>query len=53
MFDDELGQSMNHIAKKLGLSYGELVNAANKGALKLLYQNRDKLKLKELLEGGE
>jgi len=44
------------LAKSLGISHNSLGHRSRVGAIKILYQNRDKIDLKEILgieEGGE
>ena len=52
LFNEDV-YSIRTLAEERGKTYGSYIHNAYKGALKILYQNEDKLKLKELLGGGE
>lgn len=50
---DGEGKTMRELAEEEGVVVGSIYNNAYRGAVKLLYQNREKLNLKKLLGGGE
>jgi hypothetical protein len=51
LFDKE--KTLREVAKEIGIHHNFLVNKARTLSSRVLYQNRDKFNLEEILKGGE